>query len=76
MRPAVHYEIRNGENGTVTGRPTLADCRRLLAKYVTEPSTYEHWDNGPYSIVKVTVEHRGTHRPKATQAPGKAEGGK
>lgn len=71
MKPAVHYEVRNGENATVCGRATLADCRRLLAKYVTKPCTYVHWDEGPYSVVKVTVEHRFTHRPKAAQAPRK-----
>lgn len=65
MRPAIHYEIRDVDDCRVCGRATLAACRRLLAQFVTNPPTFEHWRNGPYYVVKVTVEHKFTHRPKA-----------
>lgn len=66
MRPAIHYEIRNGENRTVCGRATLAECRRLLTEYVTDPP-WPGWNNGPYSVAKITVEHKFTHRPRAVR---------
>jgi hypothetical protein len=73
VKPATHFEIRNVHGEVVCGRSTEAECRRLLAKYVTKPVTYPGWSAGPYSVVKITWEHRFEYRPKAAQSEGKAE---
>lgn len=71
MGAHAYWEIRNADGGRVTARATLRQCREILDKYATDPPS-THWQNGPYTIWRVTEERRLTHRPRPPQ-PAKEE---
>lgn len=70
-KPQVVYEIRDVDGEYVCSRGTMAECRRMLKALVTDPPRLSRWSDGPYSVRKVTTEHKFTFRPR--QQPGEVQ---